>query len=861
MKNILFTFFSLFMLISCTNMNTDKKQVIMVTHEPSETSVDMTKVTVVCDKDDWNVVKNAAELFASDINMVTGKNIILQNKLPEHGEIVLIGSIEKCQWIGQLVKEKKIDISAIENGWERFLLTTVENPFKGLDRALVIVGSDRRGTAYGTFSVSEAIGVSPWYWWADVPVEHQETLFVAADYVSKAPSVKYRGIFINDEDWGMKPWSEKNFEKNLGDIGPETYAKVCELILRLKGNMLAPAMHSCTGPFYSYPDNKKVADEYGIIITTSHCEPLLFNNASIKEWNSELDGDWNYKENRETIYKKLDNRVKEASPYENIYTLAMRGLHDAGMRGNLSDDEKVQVLSQAIHDQREILQKHINRPMEEIPQIFIPYKEALDVYELGLQVPDEVTLVWVDDNYGYIKRLSNPDEQKRSGRAGVYYHTSYLGAPHDYLWLNTTPPVLMYEELKKAYDTGADRYWLLNVGDIKPMELATSTFFDMAWDFDSFNYENINKHQANMMGEIFCSQYIDEFQHLLDEYYRLAWSRKPEFMGWEREWDDFKWKDIQDTDFSFENHNDARHRLADYQALSDKAVEIWNALPEKYRPAFFEIMAYPAMASCQMNRKFLMAQLNHELFKKKDFAGANWAAEESKIAYDSIRSLNNLYNSQLDGKWNYMMDLAPGWCAKYQNMPDVRITDGIPAEKVNVAPLSEQDGQEGFTVLDLTDYKIGNMNEKYTLRLVEGLGYDWRCIQLGEATQPSVNPKDREAPYFEYKIGKIPADQVMVTVYTVPFFPIYQGKGNSFGVSLDNSEVKVLDQICKEYSLEWKNRVLQNGIEFKIAFPLDKSLEEHQLRFHCGDPGVMIQRVIIDWGGLRKTYVGPNCVR
>ena len=213
--------------------------------------------------------------------------------------------------------------------------------------------------------------------------------------------------------------------------------------------MLAPAMHTCTGPFYSYPDSKKVADEYGIMITTSHCEPLLFNNASLKEWDSSRDGDWNYKENRETIYNKLDNRVKEASPYENIYTLAMRGLHDAGMRGNLSDQEKVQVLAQAIRDQREILTRHIDRPIQDIPQIFIPYKEALDLYELGLEVPDDVTLVWVDDNYGYIKRLSNPEEQKRSGRAGVYYHTSYLGAPHDYLWLNTTPPVLMYEELKQ----------------------------------------------------------------------------------------------------------------------------------------------------------------------------------------------------------------------------------------------------------------------------------------------------------------------------------------------------------------------------------------------------------------------------
>lgn len=857
MKKILSVILGLFLLASCTNAGTEKEQGITVTHESGKDYVDLTKATVVFDKDDWNVVRNAARLFASDINLVTEKEITLQNDLPTEGDIVLIGTIGKSKWIDQLAADKKINVSAIKNGWEQFIITTLEHPFKGVDKALVIAGSDRRGTAYGVFSVSEAIGVSPWYWWADVPVVHQDKLFVKAGYTSETPSIKYRGIFINDEDWGMKPWSEKNFEKELGDIGPKTYAKVCELILRLKGNMLAPAMHTCTGPFYSYPDSKKVADEYGIMITTSHCEPLLFNNASLKEWDSSRDGDWNYKENRETIYNKLDNRVKEASPYENIYTLAMRGLHDAGMRGNLSDQEKVQVLAQAIRDQREILTRHIDRPIQDIPQIFIPYKEALDLYELGLEVPDDVTLVWVDDNYGYIKRLSNPEEQKRSGRAGVYYHTSYLGAPHDYLWLNTTPPVLMYEELKKAYDTGADRYWLLNVGDIKPMELATSTFFEMAWDFDRFNYDNVNKHQAALLGKIFGSQYIREFQDLLDEYYRLAWSRKPEFMGWEREWDEPEREKLQDTDFSFENHNDARHRIADYRELSDKSAALWKQLPETYRPAFFEMFAYPAMASYQMNRKFLMAQLNHELLKKNDIAGANWAALESQTAYDSIQALNKIYNTQLDGKWNYMMDIAPGFCARYQGMPDVTITKGTPAREVDIRPQPEQDKVEGFKVLNLADYKEQTTNQ-HTLRLIKGLGYDWKCIQLGEATEPSVDPKSKEAPYFEYELGEIPASEITVIVHAIPFFPLYQGKSNCFGVSVDNSDVKVFEQICKEYSLEWKNRVLQNGIEYKTTFPIDPSAKQHRLRLSCGDPGAMIQRIIIDWGGLRKTYVGPQ---
>ena len=852
MKQILV---SLLLLVAISLRATD---VVTVSYKDGTNKVDLTKATVLYDADDWEAAKKAACLLAADIELVTGNPVVAQTTELQGGEAVIIGTIGHSRWIERLVEDGKLDISAIQGSWERFIVRTVDHPFDGVKRAIVVAGSDRRGTAYGVFSISEAIGVSPWYWWADVPVVHREALFVEADYVSDEPSVKYRGIFINDEDWGMKPWASKNFERELNDIGPKTYAKVCELILRLKGNMLAPAMHTCTGAFYSHSDSKKVADEYGILITTSHCEPLLFNNASTWEWNKERDGEWNYKTNRKTILKKLDNRVKEAASYENVYTLAMRGLHDEGMRGDMSKEEKVVMLSQAIEDQRKILKKYIRKPLEEVPQIFVPYKEALDLYEAGASVPDEVTLVWVDDNYGYMKRLSNPAEQKRAGRAGVYYHTSYLGAPHDYLWLKTTPPVLMYEELKKAYDTGADRYWLLNVGDIKPMELAVTTFFDMAWDFDRFDYQNVNRHQADYLANVFGQTFRDEFQTLLDDYYRLAWSRKPEFMGWEREWDDPHLEKLSDTEYSFANYNDARGRLVDYLLLSDKANGLLDLLPEAYRPAFFEMVAYPAMASYQMNRKFLMAQLNHELLRKKQVEGANWAACESKLAFDSIQALNYRYNNLLNGKWNYMMDVAPGFCAKYQNMPDVTFTEGVAAQEVDINPLPDEDELQGCTVLDLADYKSKTVSATHTLQLIEGLGYDWRCVQLGEATQPVVDPRAKDAPRFEYELGKMDADSVEVTVYTLPFFPIYEGRSTRFGVSVDQPEVAIGENLPKEYSPEWKTQVLQNGAVFKAVFPIDSMKEKHTLALICGDPGMIVQRVVVDWGGLKKTYVGPR---
>lgn len=466
------------------------------------------------------LVGKVARMFVSDVDKVVGyKPELKQTNKVVGRRVVVVGSLGNNAFIDKLVKQKKLNVTPIKNGWEQYIIQQVSKPVKGIDEALVVVGSDKRGAAYGLLSISEKMGVSPYYWWADVPVEHKNEVWLLGKETSDTPSVKYRGLFINDEDWGLKPWASKNFEKELGDIGPKTYSKVCELILRLKGNILCPAMHSCTGAFYSHPESKLVADSFGIVMTTSHCEPLMINTASKWEWDTKRDGDWNYATNPGAVQKKWNDRLSEIASFDNIYTMGMRGLHDAGLRGNLPIDKQVEIVDMVIKDQRDILHKHVGKAAEDIPQIFVPYKEAMDVYEHGLKVADDVTLVWVDDNYGYMKRVSNPDEQKRKGGSGVYYHLSYLGAPHDYLWLNTTPPVLMYEELMKAYNTGATRYWLLNVGDIKPMELGMKTFFDLAWNVDAFDSKSINHHQSEYMATLFGKAYTSRFQHILDEYY------------------------------------------------------------------------------------------------------------------------------------------------------------------------------------------------------------------------------------------------------------------------------------------------------------------------------------------------------
>lgn len=821
--------------------------------------VDHTTCPIMISKADGKTVNKVAQLFAGDIERVTGRvpRVVTSTK-PKCKYMVVIGTIQGNDYIKKLGEAGKIDVHAIDNAWERYVVKVVDNPSKGVEKALVIAGSDRRGAAYGTFAVSEAIGVSPWYWWADVPVEKKGKLMLKADMISKSPSVKYRGIFINDEDWGLKPWASRNFEKELGDIGPRTYAKVCELILRLKGNMLAPAMHSCTGAFYTHDKSKLVADTFGIIITTSHCEPLLLNNASKLEWDQNKDGDWNYATNKDAIIAKWEKRLGEASCFENIYTTAMRGLHDAGLRGNMPMNERVPLIERVIADQRAMLQRHKDIPAEQIPQIFVPYKETMGIYENGLKVPDDITLVWVDDNYGYMKRVSNPEEQKRKGGSGVYYHLSYLGAPHDYLWLNTTAPVLMYEELKKAYDTGADKYWLLNVGDIKPMELGMTTFMDFAWDFDSFDTKNINTHQAKMLARIFGQKYHSDFQYLLDRHYQLAWSRKPEFMGWEREWDKPEYTGLKDSEYSFDNYNEAQQRLAGYKQISDLAADIATDLKEPLRASFFEMVEYPVKAEYQMNRKFLMAQLNHELQGKGDFAGANWAASQAKEAYDSIATLTKEYNSILNGKWNGMMELAPGWCALYQKMPKVTVNPNTVEKPADLSCDNKKNWLDSCFVVDLRNYSKISNDAQQSIRLVDGIGYDWHVVQLGSPTDPVADAADLNSARIEYTLPEINSDSIEIVLHTVPFFPIFEGRSTAIGVSVDGCTPTVYENKFKEYSQEWKDQVLRNGDEVRLKFNIDKSFKQHTLTFICGDPGMMIQKVIVNWGGLKKSYLGPT---
>jgi hypothetical protein len=596
---------------------------------------------------DSKVVGIAADCLAGDVEKVSGVKPQVSEAAPAGAHVILIGTIGKSPVIDSLIAAGKVNATSIQGKWESFLIQTVDNPIAGVEKALVIAGSDRRGAAFGAFDISEGMGVSPWVWWADVVPAAKSELWVSpARYEQGPPAVKYRGIFLNDEDWALQPWAAKTYEPEVGDVGPKTYAKICELLLRLRANYLWPAMHPSTRAFNHYPQNKLVADDYAIVMGASHAEPMLRNN--VDEWDESVRGAYNYVTNRANVLQYWDERAQANGAFENIYTIGMRGIHDSPMEGGGTTAEKVARLESIFADQRQILANRVNPDPAKVPQVFVPYKEVLDLYKAGLRVPDDVTIMWPDDNHGYIRQLPTPAERARGGGSGIYYHISYWGTPNDYLWLCTTPPALIWSEMSKAYDYGARQIWVLNVGDIKPGELCTQFFIELARDPEKFRNFDQLAYLKDWAGKTFGAQFADSIGTILDRYYRLNHPIKPEHLN------------ITSSGFSHvKNGDEAERRLQDFAALAQDADALQSQIPAQLRSAYFELVLYPVRGTNLMNRKVLLAERSR-LFaqqKRKSTATIRTAAVQ---AYNQIATETTYYNTSIEGgKWNWMMHWHP----------------------------------------------------------------------------------------------------------------------------------------------------------------------------------------------------------
>ncbi len=731
---------------------------------------------------DASVVNSAREMLAGDVLAVLNDTLVVS---AAEGPIIA--------GVGLTEYYDKADKAFFdENGRESFIIKVLD------DGRLLIAGADSHGLAYGMLELSRLMGVSPWEWWADATPRRLDRFELPAGYTNRqAPDVDYRGIFINDEDWGLMPWSSTTMEpgNKRGVVGPLTNEKIFQLLLRLRANYYWPAMHEVTEPFFLTPGNREMAEKYGIYIGGSHCEPMASSTAV--EWKRRGKGEYDYVNNRDSVMAFWEERVRDVADQEIVYTLGMRGVHDSAMKGAKTVEEQKNVLTKAIADQRDMIARYVNEDVTAVPQVFIPYKEVLDVYHAGLEVPEDVTLMWCDDNYGFIRHFPTEAEQARKGGNGMYYHVSYWGRPHDYLWLGTFSPYLLYQQMSEAYKRGVRKMWILNVGDIKPAEYQTELFMDMAWDIDAVAEEGVEKHLENFLAREFGAAAAKELLPVVNEHYRLAFIRRPEFLGNTRteERDRKRWNTITDLPWSDEY---VKARIDDYKGLSDRVEAVAATIPAERADEYFQLVKYPVQAAAQMNDKFLYGQLARH-------GKADWS--RSKAAYDSIVALTEIYNK---GKWRGIMDMKPRKLPVFDPLtPDTCAETPHPALR-SIA----------------LDSHIGKAIEH------PGLGRSGKAIEL---------PKG-EAVSFD--LGKLKGDSVTIVLSFLPNHPIVDGEGLKVAVSLDGSGEQTADYSTQGRSEEWKENILNMRAKRRFTFPL-KGRKAHSLSITARTEGVILDEVEI----------------
>jgi hypothetical protein len=623
----------------CDVMAIGRERYVETSHRPgSFTLADHNHLAAIYvdEVDYWGVV-HAAHDLQQDISRVTGrtpgiakkKGELAGNETAKNG-IIIIGTLGKSALIDELISSGKLDVTAIRGKWEFFLIQVVPNPMPGVRSALVIAGSDKRGTIYGIYDLSEQIGVSPWYWWADVPVMHRDETFIKRGRYVQGPVVKYRGIFLNDEAPALTGWTKEKF----GGYNHQFYEKVFELLLRLKGNYLWPAMW---GSAFNADDplNPKLADQYGIVMGTSHHEPMM---RAWKEWEKSGKGPWDYTANAAELREYWKQGIERNDGYESVITLGMRGNGDLPMAE--TDDRAL--LEKIVTDQRKIIGDVMHTDASTVPQDWALYKEVQQYYEHGMRVPDDVTLLWCDDNWGNIRRLPTEEERKRSGGAGIYYHFDYVGDPRSYKWINTNPLPKIWEQMNLAYHYGANRIWVVNVGDLKPMEVPIEFFLNTAWNPTAWTNENVGEFTRLWAEREFGPEHAAAIAGIVSTYAKLNGRRKPELLDPET--------------FSLVDYQEADRVLDEFKAITAETEKIASQLPENQRDAFFELVQQPAKASQIVTELYITVGKNH-LYAVQGRASTNDLATQARALFQADADLAGEYNHTLaHGKWDHMMD-------------------------------------------------------------------------------------------------------------------------------------------------------------------------------------------------------------
>jgi len=914
--------------------------------------------TIVLGKDEHEGVLRAARDLQRDIGSVTGATPkSVTGNAPAEQDLIIAGTLGRNPLIDQLARQGKLDVAKLAGQWEGFVIQAVRDPVPGVKRALVIAGSDKRGTIYGIYTLSEQIGVSPWYWWADVPVQKHAVLSVPlATRIFEKPTVQYRGIFLNDEAPALTNWAKQHF----GGFNHAFYERLFELMLRMRANYLWPAMWYSS--FYDDDkDNGPLADRMGIIMGTSHHEPMM---RSQQEWHRHGKGPWDYQHNRDTLRDFWAGGLRNTRDQEKVITMAMRGDGDEPM----SENANVELLQNIVSDQRALIRQELGKEPQQVPQLWALYKEVQDYYEKGMRVPDDMLLLWCDDNWGNIRRLPTAEERKRSGGAGVYYHFDYVGVPRSYKWLNVTQIGKVWEQMNLANEYGANRLWVVNVGDLKPMEVPTEFFLAYAWNPAAWPAKRLPQYLRQWAEREFGADHAADIASIVDRYTRYNARRRPE--------------QLEPDTFSLTNYNEAERVVADYNALGAQASRIGQQLPPAARDAYFQLVEYPVLASANALDMYVSTGFNR-LYAKQGRLSTNDTAARVRSLFARDAELTKRYQQEISGgKWNHMMSQTrfgyANWDQPYRDiMPavsELRVPEGnqlaepngihpfdlmgvavegdpvaVPVFPIHKLALPALDSVEkkarfievfsrggpafdysivashpwlrvsqpggsiskeqriwidvdwqaapaGTTQAELTVKGPGKASvvikvpvhnrpaaELATVRghietggvvAIEAEHYSrahvaqdrkWLTIPgygrtlSGVTTMPALAPalSVQDGMRLEYDVQMVSSGALKIEAVLGPTLKFQPGQGFRYAVAIDDEAPQIVNVHADASEDYWRKLVSDGVAKFVTTHRIDRP-GQHTVKFWALDPGLVLQRVVVDAGGLKPSYLGPQ---
>ncbi len=755
--------------------------------------------------------------------------------------VVIVGSIGHSGPIRQLLRSGKLPAAELEGKREKFLIRTVSAPFEGVDEALVIAGSDKRGTIYGIYELSEQMGVSPWYDWADVPTAHRETVAVRrGDYTDGEPTVRYRGIFLNDEAPCLTSWVKNTYGTDYGDH--RFYERVFELILRLRGNFLWPAMWSWA--FYADdPLNSPTANEMGIIMSTSHHEPMARNHQEWARHRKEY-GAWNYASNQKTIDRFFEEGIARMKGTEDVVTIGMRGDGDEAM----SAEADVALLSKVVANQRRIIRRVTGRPASETPQVWALYKEVLDYYDKGMRVPDDVIMLLCDDNWGNVRRLPNPAERAHAGGWGMYYHVDYVGAPRNSKWLNVTPICNMWEQLQLTYDYGVDRLWVLNVGDLKPMEYPITLFLDMAWNPKRYTAATLPEHTRAFCAQQFGEAQADEAARILElscKYNGLVTAEMLDRHTYNLETGE--WRQVTDQ----------------FVRLEAEALRQYLTIDPAARDAYRELILFPVQAMANLYEMYYAQAMNHKRYAEGN-PEANLWADRVERAFARDAELCRAYNKEIaGGKWDGMMTQKH---IGYRIWNDTFPADQLPEIYRLDHPEEAQGGyrfreRNGVVVMEAEHYYSQKAAPETVWTVHPGMGRTLSGLSLMPYTAPTGDAS------LSYRMQlAAPQDSVTVHIIVKSTLAFLRAEGHRYSVGFDGAAAETvnfnsdLNEAPENIYTIFYPTVARRVIEKTVRLPLPAPDAEgtHTLTLRPLDPGVVFEKIIVDCGGYVPTYLGMD---